>query len=991
MAKYQKRVLATRGRLPGVRAAGRRAIGVAGTLLLGMALPVAAQTTQGAVAQSVPIIAGTPESLQIEDLVKLLPGGGQPWGPFDNFGFSVAVDGDTAVVGAPLDDNLQDDDGSVHVYVRSGTIWTQQAELHAPAGHEDDFFGSSVAIDGDTILVGSPGDENAGVFGQNAGSTHVFVRSGGLWAHQAKLVASDESGGEQFGAAVGLSGDMAAIGAPFDDDLGSDSGSMYVFERSGRVWSQVAKRRPTDGESFDNFGVAVAIDGETILVGSPGDDDQGTDSGSAYAFTRDGLRVWTEQAKLLPESGATFDSFGESIDMSGDVVVIGAPRDDDNGSDSGSVFVFTRAGAQWDETARLETIDGTSSDNFGDSVAIDGGSIAAGAPGHDDVGSVSGAAYVFVFNGVAWVEQSKLVASSDGAALDNLGGSTQSFQVDGDAVALSGDTVITGAYLHDHVGSDSGSAYAFHRVGSSWSEQAELLPENGDSYDLEFGTAVDLDGDRAVIGAPNGTAQSTGYGAAYVFHFDGIAWSTESLLVPGDGAQDDEFGESVAIDGNTIIVGAPLDDDDGPSSGAAYVFVFNGTAWSQQQKLTASDGAASDQFGESVSVSGDRAVVGSPFEDDIGSSSGSAYVFARSGGVWVQQQKLTGGDQGSLSGSFADFFGTSVAIDGSTIIVGAPGHDHGSSDRGGAYAFGFNGTTWVEQKMGTGTELLSTFGAMGDAFGTAVDLDGTSAIVGAPFDDDVGTNSGGAFVFVRPASIWSQQPPLLSVDQDPNDEYGAAVAISGDRAVVGVPEDDDFLGADSGTAYVWSRTGGAWTQELRLFVSDGGPGNQLSFAVAIDECRVLLGAPFDDAPESAPASDSGSAYLFTLDGCNPSPFTDVGFSLAGVNGPPVLTGTGTLLPASPCSLNLSAAAPLAPAVLFVSLVGTPVPFKGGVLKTTPVLLQVDLATNGVGAIALPFVWPLGANPLTFYVQVAIADAAAIQGVALSNALRADAP
>ena len=191
----------------------------------------------------------------------------------------------------------------------------------------------------------------------------------------------------------------------------------------------------SDGAASDEFGVSVAISGDTLVVGAHGDNDNGTNSGSAYIFTRSGTLAWTQQAKLTASDGAADDEFGGSVAISGDTVVVGAVWNDDNGTDSGSAYIFTRSGTAWTEQAKLTASDGAADDNFGNSVAISGDTVVVGAWHDDDNGTDSGSAYIYTRSGTAWTEQAKLMAS-DGAADDEFG----------DSVAISGDTVVVGAF-----------------------------------------------------------------------------------------------------------------------------------------------------------------------------------------------------------------------------------------------------------------------------------------------------------------------------------------------------------------------------------------------------------------------------------------------------------------------------------------------------------------------------------------------------------------
>jgi hypothetical protein len=327
----------------------------------------------------------------------------------DYFGRSVAVDGDTAVIGAYGDDGTGSESGAVYVFVRSedsgGIItWTQQDKLTVTNGANDQ-FGRSVAVDGNTAVIGAPG------YGSNSGAVYVFVRSedsGGniTWTQQDKLTAGDDdaAAGDHFGYSVAVDGDTAVIGAYGDDDNGSNSGSAYVFVRSSGTWTQQDKLTAYayDAAAGDYFGKSVAVDGDTAVIGAYGDDDNGSLSGSAYVFVRSS-GTWTQQTKLPVDDGLDGgDIFGISVAVDGDTAVIGAYGDDDNGSASGSAYVFVRSedsggNITWEQQDKLTAgdDDAAAGDYFGRSVAVDGGTAVIGAYGDDDKGSLSGSAYVF--------------------------------------------------------------------------------------------------------------------------------------------------------------------------------------------------------------------------------------------------------------------------------------------------------------------------------------------------------------------------------------------------------------------------------------------------------------------------------------------------------------------------------------------------------------------------------------------------------------------
>jgi hypothetical protein len=262
--------------------------------------------------------------------------------------------------------------------------------------------------------------------------------------------------------------------------------------------------------------------------------------------------------------------------------------------------------------------------------------------------------------------------------------------------------------------------------------------------------------------------------------------------MPNDGAGGDQFGFSVALSGNVAVVGSVNDGDNGPGSGSAYIFQYNGSAWEQQAKLIADDGSDLDKFGFSVSISGSAAAVGAYGDDDNGSNSGSAYIFRFGGSVWEQEAKLTADDAAS-----GDWFGYSVSISGNAVIAGArEDDDHGSSS-GSAYVFRYDHSTWDQA-----AKLMASDGARGDLFGDAVSLDGNVAVIGAFQDNDNGTDSGSAYVFLIPGDCNSDGSPDecdiafgTSADCQPDWVPDDCQLAGNDCNVTGVPDDCEAIGA----------------------------------------------------------------------------------------------------------------------------------------------------------------------------------------------------
>ena len=387
---------------------------------------------------------------------------------------------------------------------------------------------------------------------------HAGGRQAALTVTPAKLLASDGSPHDWFGTAVAISGITAIAGAYGDDPKGKDSGSAYIYARSGSAWKQQAKLVPTDGAAGDYFGVSVAISGDTAVMGAYSNDTRAIDGGAAWVFVRSGS-TWTQQAKLTASDTAVNDSFGSSAALDGDTALIGCIGHDHKGYHSGSAYVFVRSGTTWKQQAKLTASDGDFSDWFGNSVAIDGDVVLIGAPRNDDKGSNSGSAYVYVRSGTAWTQQTKIIPN-DGAKDDQFGMQ----------VSLSGHTALLGS-MDDDRGTDSGAAYVYTRSGSTWKQQAKLTANDGvANHHLSLDVA--LSKDRALVGAPYDATRGYHSGAAYVFERTGTAWKQVIKLTASDGIADDDFGGAVSLIDEHLLVSASKDDDKGQNSGSLWIY-----------------------------------------------------------------------------------------------------------------------------------------------------------------------------------------------------------------------------------------------------------------------------------------------------------------------------------------------------------------------------------------------------------------------------------
>ena len=399
------------------------------------------------------------------------------------------------------------------------------------------------------------------------------------------------------------------------------------------------------------------------------------------AQSESGPSFISQTAKVFGEA-ADQTTFGHSVSVWGDTAVVGAFLEEVNGETfHGSAYVFVRNGDAWTRQARLLADDGTVDDRFGSGVAIWNDTIVVGAMGVDlfpvPQRPNQGSAYVFVRNGGLWTQQAKLAVPIEDVV--NLGVS----------VDISGDTVIAGTLEEVDGRQEQGSAYIFTRSGTAWTQQARLLAADGAAAN-RFGWSVAVENDTAIIGAyKNRVGTNNEQGAAYVFVRNGLAWTQQAKLAAADGVQFENFGWSVGLSGDTAIVGVLRGDGSFKAVGSAYVFVRNGSAWTEQAKLLASDEVPFQDFGYSVAVSGDLIIVGarlaslnSNFDHE-----GAAYAFTRSGGMWTQRTKFFAADAAELNG-----FGASVAISGNTVVVGADNGNVGNNPhQGSAYVFAVNG------------------------------------------------------------------------------------------------------------------------------------------------------------------------------------------------------------------------------------------------------------------------------------------------------------
>jgi hypothetical protein len=380
-----------------------------------------------------------------------------------------------------------------------------ETKLIASDGEAGDFFGRSVAIEGEYIMVGASNDDNEK--GTDAGSAYIFQKVEDAWVETQKLIASEIGDTAFFGYDVDIDGDLAVIGACWSDDLGEKTGSAYIFRLEGSEWIEEAKLTAHDAGEDDRFGISVSISGNYAVVGSFFDDDNGSRSGSAYIFKKEGAS-WTEQAKLTPGDGSTDDWFGVNVSVDGDYVAVGSRyNDNEKGTNAGAVYVYKREEANWIEQTKLLPSEGFDNVYF-DVCEIDGANLVVGAWGDGTLETAAGAFYIFHNEEDSWLLVDKLFAS-DINMRDNFGR----------GVAIHGDRIVIGSFLDDDNGGDSGSGYIFRWNGAEWYEEMKLLASDGDTLD-NFGLSVDIDLNNVVVGARQDDDRGVNSGAVYVYQLE---------------------------------------------------------------------------------------------------------------------------------------------------------------------------------------------------------------------------------------------------------------------------------------------------------------------------------------------------------------------------------------------------------------------------------------------------------------------------------------
>jgi hypothetical protein len=641
--------------------------------------------------------------------------------------------------------------------------------------------------------------------------------------------------GEQQGYSVAIDGNIAVVGVPGDDVGNISSGVAKVYDTTaGVLLYTLTNSSPAPG---GNFGISVAIAGTRIVVGA-GYADTGTRyAGTAYLYDLASPTPNLPVATLTNPSPVALDHFGSSVAISGARVVIGAPNNSAGAQYAGSAYVYDLAGATPTVPTLTLTNPGPASfEYFGNSVAVAGTRVVIGAYRDHTGADEAGSAYVYDLASTTPIVPVFTLTNPSPARGFFFGHS----------VAMSGTRIVIAA-PYDNFGTDgAGSAYVYDLAGTTPTVPLLTITNPGPAAVYFFGSPVAISDGWVFVGIPYSSGGAIESGGAYVYDLSSATPNIPALtLTDPIPADSDQFGFSVAISHNRVVVGARGAD-------SAYVFDLAGsTPTNPVATLNHRSPASRESFGNSVAVSGTRVVVGAPYDGTWAFNAGSAYIYDLSSALAMPMLTLT-----NPSPASSDYFGSSVAISGTRVVVGAYGDDTGANDAGSAYVYELAGAIPAVPVL----MLTNPSPALSDSFGNSVAVSGSWAVIGAYGDSTRGFQAGSAYVY-NLAGVMLTAPLLTLTNPSPatRDYFGFSVAICGTRAVVGAYSDDTGA-ADAGSAYVYDLACATPTAPL-LTLTNPEPAayDYFGYSVAISGTRVVVGA-----------YNAGSVYVYDLASATPT-------------------------------------------------------------------------------------------------------------------------
>ncbi len=776
----------------------------------------------------------------------------------DQFGYSVdiSLDGTHVIVGAPYDSENGLSTGAVYLFSMDdfGRL-SLKNKFTADDAAPLDRFGWSVAISDDYIFIGSPFNDEAAL---NAGAYYQYAYSSVnddvtlVRKKTSALQSGDNSG---YSIDVDEEGAMVAVGLP---GRNSDTGAVKVYTVGGTF------REQFDGShTGQRFGDQVAIGanvGNTRILVAVGSKDynDGTEFRNGRVDVYRSENSGADFSSLYSDTGDNQDdNMGTSIAVWRDErVLYGIPGDDTQASAAGKVVARSFSPTT---TITFYSSAPLAGDRFGSAVAMthNGSSFGyvVGASGDDDGGSNSGS--IQTFQGFNTTPNFKKLFAGKSAG--------DAFGSRGESLALGIGQMIAGSSRVDGDGEDSGEAIGYYDAGTNYDffTMRTATPEAYSStLGFEYGYSIDAKGEYAVVGAPNDTDRE-GTGLAYVLQRTGTGWTKRATLKPSDGERGDGFGTSVSITDDYIAVGSPRHNGD---AGAVYIY-NRGSGWigidNETQKLIASDASSGDDFGTSVDIKGTSLIVGAPDAPGL-NNSGAAYLFERTTS-WAEVARLTPSD-----GASGDDFGWSVAIENDLAVVGAVGDDDNGSSSGVVFLFQQTGGNWSNSTETT--KLLASNGTSSDRLGRAVEIENGLVVAGANAAPVDGSSNGAVYLYEEPGGGWptgsmNETYILTASDGASSDDFGWSIAAEGDRIVVGAPRRNEPTD-DEGAIYVFDKPSSGWetmTETEKLLPNDPISENVFGYSVGTSSNIIVSGTPIDNDGEPIVSLNAGAIYVHERD------------------------------------------------------------------------------------------------------------------------------
>lgn len=783
---------------------------------------------------------------------------------------TLSKDGTRLAIAAKYDAVRGNNAGAIYTFTDNNGTWIQESKITADdGGRNGELFGTSIAISGgaNIIVAGSPNDIDAGA---NAGAVYLNDRSIARTSYlRDKILPVTGFTNGEFGASVSSNGigDKVLVGSPGANEVGAKSGAAYIFSKTATGFTQEIKFVPKDAAAGHLFGTSVSFsaNGETAVVSAPNAVNGTANTGAAYVFYKNG-KVWEQKAKLVSADGLANDSFGMSVAISkdGTRIVVGAPGDSDNGLNAGTAFVFNFNGTEWVQEAKLLPTAFGANNQFGHSVSIDSsGMTVAVSSVYGNGGAIgTGAAYIYRRSdarATTWLPGIKIQATD----------STNVYMF-GKSVCLSGigDRLFVGSGDSSQ-GQNSGAVYSYMTADHiGWTFEAKHTYRDVITDD-NFGSAISVNNDGTVIavGSTGDTGCARNTGAAYILKFISGTWTRAVRVSGSDGESGDKFGNSVALNdnGSDLFISAPTDNDRLKSSGSVYHYKDHGAALSLANSVSVftnslDKGSSNEEFAYKYAVSSDGKRVA--VSNSIFNSQSTLYLYSKVNGIWKLEDILV-----SPPGA-NNMFGNCLVFDYTGTRLYTTSYAPVLSNNGKGPETVYD-AAYIAVRDPSGTWSIESVISHDTAGGTisrgyskdaVLSSDGTILFVG--YTDN---NINKIDVHTRAGSVWTKTGTITGSGLSGVTGFGHSMSISkdGTRAVIGAPNATGRM-AGTGAVYVYFNNAGTWTEEAKLISATGIQNHSFGFSVSINDNGSIIGIGCPG--ENINSGVQGCGYIFNRSG-----------------------------------------------------------------------------------------------------------------------------